>query len=61
MKTTVFYYAMPVASLTPTFLLRYDPEAVEARVAGGYMVVTSTLFCVATIPLWSFLLDLTFH
>lgn len=57
LRSALFYFAMPVASLTPTFLLRYDPEAVEARVAGGYMVVTSTLFCVATIPLWSLLLD----
>ena len=60
MKTTVFYYAMPVASLTPTFLLRYDPDAVEARTAGGYMVVASTLLCVLTIPLWSVMLDTLF-
>ena len=60
LRTTVYYFAMPVASLTPTFLLRYDPDAVEARVAGGYMVVTSTLFCVLTIPLWSVLLEKLF-
>ena len=60
LRTTVYYFAMPVASLTPTFLLRYDPEAVEARIAGGYMVVTSTLFCVLTIPLWTLLLAALF-
>ena len=60
LRTIVYYFAMPVASLTPTFLLRYDPEAVEARVAGGYMVVTSTLFCVLTIPLWSMILAVLF-
>ena len=56
-KTTVFFYAMPVASLLPTFLLRHDPEAVDARLAGGYMVVVSTLFCIVTIPLWATVLD----
>ena len=56
-RTTMFYYAMPVASLLPTFLLRYDPEAEEARLAGGYMVVVSTLLCIVTIPLWSLALE----
>jgi predicted permease len=56
-RTTVFFFAMPVASLLPTFLLRYDPEAVDARLAGGYMVVVSTLFCIGTIPLWATVLD----
>ena len=57
LKTTVYYFAMPVASLTPTFLLQYDPDAVEARTVSGYMVVASTLFCVATIPLWTMVLN----
>ena len=56
-QSVIFYYAMPVASFVPSFLLRYNPEAVEARVAGGYMVVLSTLACVATIPLWTLLLE----
>ncbi len=56
-RTTMFYFAMPVASLLPTFLLRYDPEAEEARLAGGYMVVVSTLLCILTIPLWAAVLD----
>ena len=58
-RDTMFFYAMPVASLLPTFLLRYDPEAVEARVAGGLMVVVSTLFCIVTIPLWATVLEKT--
>ncbi len=56
-KNTMYFFAMPVASFLPTFLLRYNPEAVEARVAGGYMVVLSTLLCIVTIPLWTMLLD----
>lgn len=56
-RTAICYFAMPVASLTPTFLLRYDPGAVEARTAAGYMVVASTLFCVLTIPLWTMILS----
>ena len=56
-RTTMFFYAMPVASLLPTFLLRYDPEEEEARIAGGCMVVVSALFCVLTIPLWAMLLE----
>jgi predicted permease len=60
LRTTVYYFAMPVASLTPTFLLRYDPEALEARTVGGYMVVASTLFCVLTIPLWTMVLTALF-
>ncbi len=49
-------FAMPVASLLPTFQLRYDPEAEESRIIGGSMVVISTLFSIATIPLWSLIL-----
>ncbi|MBE6914302.1 MAG: hypothetical protein E7472_05145 [Ruminococcaceae bacterium] len=56
-RTTMYYFAMPVASFLPTFLLRYNPEALQARVVGGYMVVVSTLCSVATIPLWTLLLD----
>jgi len=56
-QSVIFYYAMPVASFLPSFLLRYNPEAVEARVAGGYMVVLSTLACVATIPIWTLILE----
>lgn len=56
-RTTMFYFAMPVASFLPTFLLRYNPEAEDARLAGGCMVVLSTLLCVATIPLWTIVLD----
>ena len=60
LRATVCYFAMPVASLTPAFLLRYDSEAVEARTVAGYMVVTSTLFCVLTIPLWTVILNTLF-
>ena len=56
-RATMFFYAMPVASLLPTFLLRYDPEATDARIAGGCMVVVSTLLCVVTIPLWATVLE----
>jgi len=56
-KNTMYYFAMPVASFLPTFLLRYNPEAEEARVAGGCMVVVSTLLCIVSIPLWTTLLD----
>ena len=56
-RSTIFYYAMPVASFLPTFLLRYNSEAVEARIAGGYMVVISTVACIATIPVWTLLLE----
>ena len=56
-RTVVFYFAMPVASFLPTFCLRYDPEETEGRLAGGYMVVVSTLLCVLTVPLWALLLD----
>lgn len=57
-RTTVFYFAMPVASLLPTFCLRYNPDETEGRVAGGYMVVASTLLCVATVPMWALILEL---
>ena len=56
-RTTLFFFAMPVASLLPTFLLRYDPDAADARLAGGYMVVVSTLLCILTIPLWATALE----
>lgn len=56
-RSCIFYFAMPVASFLPTFLLRYDPEAVEARSAAGCMVVLSTLLCVLSIPAWTLLLE----
>ena len=56
-RSSVYFFAMPVASFTPTFLLRYNPDAVEARVSAGYMVVASTVLCVLTIPGWTLLLE----
>ena len=56
-RNTMYFFAMPVASFVPTFLLRYNPDAVEARVSAGYMVVISTLLCVLTIPGWTMLLE----
>lgn len=56
-KAVVCYFAMPVASFLPTFSLRYNPAEVEGRLAGSYMVVVSTLLCVATIPLWAVILE----
>ena len=56
-KAVVFYFAMPVASLLPTFCLRYNPEEKEGRLAGSYMVVVSTMLCIATIPLWALILE----
>lgn len=56
-RNTMYYFAMPVASFTPSFLLRYNPEAVKSREAAGYMVVASTLLCVLTIPVWTLILD----
>ena len=60
-RTVVFYFAMPVASFLPTFCLRYNPDDVDGRLAGGYMVVVSTLFCIATVPLWAVILDYLFN
>ena len=57
-RALVYYFAMPVASFLPTFCLRYDPEETEGRLAGGYMVVVSTLLCVVTIPLWAVIMDM---
>ena len=57
-RALVYYFAMPVASFLPTFCLRYNPEETEGRLAGGYMVVVSTLLCVATIPLWAVIMDM---
>lgn len=56
-KTTVYYFAMPVASFLPTFCLRYNPEETDGRLAGGYMVIVSTLLCIITVPLWALVLD----
>lgn len=57
-KAMIFFFAMPVPSFLPTFTLRYNPDEVEGRIAGGYMVVVSTLLCVATVPLWAYILEL---
>lgn len=57
LRPILYYSAMPVASLLPTFLLSYNPDEVEGRVAGGYMVVASTLLCVATVPMWAMILE----
>ena len=56
-RYTMYFFAMPVASFVPTFLLRYNPEAVAARESAGYMVVISTLLCVLSIPGWTLLLE----
>ena len=56
-QNMMYFFALPVASFTPTFLLRYNPDAVEARVTAGYIVVVSTMLCVLTIPAWTMVLD----
>lgn len=56
-KAVIFYFAMPVASFLPTFSLRYNPNEKEGRLAGSYMVVVSTILCIATIPLWAAILE----
>lgn len=56
-RTTVFYFAMPAASLTPAMLLRYNSEAVDARNVAGFIVVVSTLACVVTIPIWTVIIE----
>lgn len=57
LRPILYYFVMPVASLLPTFLLRYNPDELEGRVAGGYMVVASTLLCMATVPMWALILE----
>jgi len=56
-KTIVLYFAMPVASFLPLFSLRYNPHDTDAIAMGSYFVAVSTILCVATIPLWAFLLE----
>lgn len=56
-KTIVFYFAMPAASFMPAFFLRYNPEDTEGRAVSGYLVVTSTILSVATIPVWAMAME----
>lgn len=56
-RAVIYYFAMPVASFLPTFCLRYNPDEVEGRLCGGYMVVVSTLLCVITVPMWAVALE----
>lgn len=56
-RSVVFCFAMPVASLLPAFSLRYNPDNLEGRLAGSYMVIVSTVFCVVTVPLWALLME----
>ena len=56
-RSVIYYFAMPVASFLPTFCLRYNPDEVEGRVCGGYMVVISTVLCVVTVPLWALAME----
>lgn len=52
----VIYCTLPIASMIPTYTLRYLPDETECHVSGGLMVLLSTLFCVLTIPLWATIL-----
>lgn len=57
-RSVVFCFAMPVASLLPAFSLRYNPSDADARLVGSYTVVLSTVLCVATVPLWAYITEL---
>ena len=59
-KTLIFYFAMPVASLLPPFILRYNPEDKKGVAMGGYLVALSTIFSIITIPLWAMALEFLF-
>ena len=57
LQAVIFCFAMPVASLLPAFSLRYNPDNLEGRLSGSYMVIVSTVFCVFTVPLWALILE----
>jgi len=59
-KTLIFYFAMPVASLLPPFVLRYNPGDDRGIAMSGYLVALSTVFAIFTIPLWAMALELFF-
>jgi len=50
-KVVIMYCALPAAAMIPSFVVRYD-NVPEARTAASVTVFTSTLLCVATLPLW---------
>ncbi len=52
-RCAVIYTALPVASMIPTYVIRYMPEETESQVSGGLLVLISTLICIVTIPLWA--------
>ncbi|NTV90408.1 MAG: AEC family transporter [Clostridiales bacterium] len=56
-KISVIYCACPVASLLPTFSLKYQ-ESEEGRAYASASMFMSMLLCVVTMPLWAGLLDL---
>ena len=56
-KSLMYYFAMPVASFTPTFFLKYNPDDTEARNMSSFLVVCSTLACIITIPMWAMILE----
>jgi len=55
LQCVVIYCAMPVASLLPTFVVRYQPDLDSETLAGALVFVT-TILCVLTIPLWALVL-----
>ena len=52
-RCAVVYCALPVASMIPTYVVRYMPDETESQVSGSLLVLISTLLCVVTIPFWA--------
>ncbi|MBQ0038416.1 MAG: AEC family transporter [Clostridiales bacterium] len=57
MEPVVICAALPIASLSAAFTVRYDPNP-EAHYESAGCVLLSTLLSAATIPLWAWLLAL---
>ena len=54
-QVVVLCAALPAASLTASFTLRYNPS-LDAQFDAAGSVLISHLLCIATIPLWALVL-----
>ena len=55
-KCAVFYSAMPVATLIPTYVMQYIPDT-ESSTTAGVSVFLSTILSIATVPLWAMIIQ----
>jgi predicted permease len=52
----MLFISMPVASLLPSYIMRFRPDR-DGELLAGLCVCLTSVLCIVTIPIWAYVLD----